>query len=236
MNTIFSIVKNPSFINDNKYKLFIESLNNLDGDTKVVILNSTSLDLNLKPNSRLEVLNVTPMNSDLNIYGAISGYLSNDKTSNDGYVLVVNIEHILFTRNPFSFLKHFKKDLYFYSLNHLSNESAQRKNEYVNFVKTCNFFMGNDYDSYSVGNHIFGGKMYAFKALLVTLFLEVNRNSAHLITSQSVLSYVHKHFFNLFDITMFNNQFCKVVESQMMAESAYKNDEESKKQYVIINL
>ncbi len=236
MNTVFTIIKNADFIKEHKYKLFIESLKNLDNDTKVVIVNTTSLELNSLNSSSCETLNVTPMASDLNIYGAISGYINSHKISNEDFCLLVNMENVLFTRNPFLFLKHFKKDLFFYSLNHITNESSKKKIDYANFVKTCNFFMGNDYDSYSIGSHIFGGKTFAFKALLITLFLEVNRNSAHLITTEAVLSYIHKHYYNLYDLGMFNNQFCKVVENQMMAESIFSNGEESKKQYVIIKL
>lgn len=236
MNTVFTIVKNADFIKEQKYKLFVESLKHLDDDTKVVIINTTSLELNSLNSPSCEIINVTPMASDLNIYGAISGYVNGHKIANEDFCLLVNMENILFTRNPFSFLKHFKKDLFFYSLNIISNESHKKKTDYVNFIKTCNFFMGNDYDSYSIGSHIFGGKTFAFKALLITLFLEVNRNSAHLITSEAVLSYIHKHFNSLYDLGMFNNQFCKVVENQIVAESIFSNDEESKKQYVIIRL
>lgn len=236
MNTVFTIIKNADFISELKYKFFVESLKHLGNDTKVVIINTTNLELNFLGSPSCEILNVTPMASDLNIYGAISGYINGNKISNDDFCLLVNMENILFTRNPFSFLKHFKKDLFFYSLKFISNESIEKKINYANFVKTCNFFMGNDFESFSIGSHIFGGKTFAFKALLVTLFLEINRNSAHLITTEAVLSYIHKHYYNLYDLGMFNNQFCKIVENQIMAESIFSNVEESKKQYVIIRL
>jgi hypothetical protein len=236
MNTIFAIVKNPDFIKNKKYKIFIDSLKNLDSETKVVIFNSTDQEISISEKSFCNTVNVAPMASDLNLYGAISGYIRNNNFSNDDFSILVNMENVIFTRNPFSYLKHFKKDLYFYSLNHIGNESIQKKNDYTNFVKTCNFFMGNDYDSYSVGSNMFGGKNFALKALLITLFLEVNRNSAHLITTQAVLSYVHKHFNTLYELGMFNNQFCKVVENQMKAELVYSNPEDSKQQYVIMNL
>jgi len=236
MNIIFSIVKNVDFVKEHRYSLFLNSLNNLDNDTKVVIINASGLDLHSSDKMSCEIVNVTPMNSDLNIFGSISNYLSNNKFADSDYVLLTNMENIVFTRNPFSYVKHFKKDLYFYSMNHISNETQQKRDDYSNFVKTCNYFMGNDYDSYSIGNHIYGGKVFAFKALLITLFLEVNRNSAHLITTQAVLSYIHKHFYNTFDTGMFNNQFCKIVEDQMLAESIFTNEEDSKKQYAIIIL
>ena len=236
MNTVFTIIKNEDFIKEHKYKLFIESLKNLDNDTKVVIVNTTSLELNSFSSSSCEILDVTPMASDFNIYASIMEYIKSHKISNEGFCLLVNMENVLFTRNPFSFLKHFKKDLFFYSLNYIPNESSEKKTDYANFVKTCNFFMGNDYYAYSFVSDIFGGKTFAFKALLITLFLEVNRNSTHLITTEAVLSYIHKHYYNLYDLGMFNNQFCKVVENQMMAESIFSNEEDAKKQYVIISL
>ena len=234
MNTVFSIIRNADFAKDQKHKLFLKSIANLDSNTKVVIVNSTSVEMDTLGN-KFETINVTPMGSDLNIFGAISGYLNQNKLNHDDYILVSDIENIVFTRNPFSFLKHFNKDLYFYSLKYVSNETTKKKSDYENFLKTCNYFMGNDYESFSVGSHIFAGKNQVFKALLLTLFLEVNRNSAHLITTEAVLSYIHKHLAALYNVAMFTNQFCKVVENQNMAESILEDDEQSKKQYLIIH-
>jgi len=233
MNTLFAIVKNLEFVEGEKYKLFFESLKNLDTNDKVVILNTTSAVIK-NSSSKCEILNITTMNSDLNIYGAMSGYLNQHKLDENDYIVVCDIENVVFTRNPFSFLKYFKKDLYFYSLSYIANETNQKKTEYENFMKTCNFYLGNDFESYSIGTHFFGGKNNIFKALILTLFLEVNRNSAHPITTQAVLSYTHKHFYNLFDVTMLSNQFCKVVENQNKAESIFSNEEQAKNQYLLL--
>ena len=233
MNTLFSVIRNAKFVQDEKYKLFLSSLKNLDVNDKVVILNTTSLEIKI-PNKNCQVINVASMNSDLNIYGTMSGYLNQNKLNEDDYVIVCDIENVVLTRNPFSYLKYFKKDLYFYGTKYVANETDQKKLEYENFMKTCNFYLGNDFDSYSLETHFFGGKSNAFKALLLTLYLEVNRNSANLITSQAVLSYTHKHFFSLYDVSMLTNQFCKIVENQNMAESIFTSEEQSKKQYLIL--
>ncbi len=233
MNILFSVIRNPEFIKDDKYKLFLSSLKNLDANDRVVILNATSLEIKISEKN-CEVINIASMSSDLNIYGMMSGYLSQNKTNNDDYIIVCDIENVVFTRNPFSYLKYFKKDLYFYSMKYVANETTQKKLDYERFMKTCNFYLGNDFESYSVETHFFGGKSNTFKALLLTLYLEVNRNSAHLITSQAVLSYTHKHVCNLYDVTMLSNQFCKIVENQNAAESIFTSEEQSKKQYLLI--
>lgn len=234
MNTIFVVVKNSEFLENQKYNTFLNSIERFCSDTKIIFINSTSKEMN--PVSNCEIVNVAPMNSDLNIYGTIIGLINQNKINDEDYILLADIENILFTRNPFSFLKHFNKDLYFYSLNVVSKETQKNRVDYANFVKTCNFFLGNDYESYSIGKHLMAGKCNAFKSLVLTLFLEVNRNSAHFITTQAVLSYTHKHFNNLFNVGMFTNNFCRIAESSNAAESIYSNDEESKKQYVVLNL
>jgi hypothetical protein len=219
-------------IND-KYISFINSIENLSESSKIVLINASSKEIKLN-HSNCEILNTASMASDLNIYGVISGYLNMNHMDENDYVAICNIENILFTRDPLLFLKHFDKDLYFYSLSHINNENTQIKSDYENFVKTCNFYMGNDFDSLSIGTHFFGGKLSAMKALLLTLFLNVNRNSANTITSQAVLSYVHKHFYNLFKVQMFTNQFCILVDDKNKAESILEDKELSKKQYAVI--
>jgi hypothetical protein len=233
MNIIFAVIRNPEFVINNKYTSFINSLKNLSETSKIVLINASSKEIKLD-RANIEVLNTTAMASDLNIYGAISGYLNQYQNDENDYVAICNVENILFTRDPLLFLKHFDKDLYFYSLSHINNESTQIKSDYENFVKTCNFYMGNDFDSLSIGTHFFGGKLSAMKALLLTLFLNVNRNSANTITSQAVLSYVHKHFYNLFKVQMFTNQFCMLVDDKSKAESILDDEELSKKQYAVI--
>ena len=106
MNTLFAIVKNLEFVEGEKYKLFFESLKNLDTNDKVVILNTTSAVIK-NSSSKCEILNITTMNSDLNIYGAMSGYLNQHKLDENDYIVVCDIENVVFTRNPFSFLKYF---------------------------------------------------------------------------------------------------------------------------------
>ena len=234
MNIVFSVVRNSEFVKNKKYKSFFDSLENLNSNTNVIVINSTSEELDKKITKNHQVINNAPMGSDLNLYGSISGLLSQIKPNNDDLILLVDIENIVFTRDPFSYIQHFDKDLYFYSMNHISNESEKVKTEYIDFVKTCNFYMGNDFDSYSIGTHIFGGKCFAFKSILFSLFLNVNRNSANLLTSGAVLSYTHKHINNLYNVGMLTNQFCKVVTNQNMAESIYGNLDESKKQYAVI--
>lgn len=234
MNTIFSIIRNQNFIENKQLEVYINSLIKLDNNFKVVIVNSTPVELNLQ-HEQIETLNLGSTTSDLNIFGLIQRYLNHIQVEKNDYIIVCDVEKILFTRNPFSYLKHFDKDIYFYSTKHISNESNQKKSDFENFVKTCNYYLGNDFDAFSIESNFFAGKNQAFKALLLSLFFEVNRNSAHQITTQAVLSYVYKHFFNLFDGLMLNNQFIKIVGNYEAAESILDDELNSKKQYVLIN-
>ena len=234
MNTVFSIIRNAEFVKKKQYDVFVNSLKNLNSSVKVVILNSTSEELNKEDFKNCDILNISPNECDLNIYGSLLGYFGQIKFEDSDYILFTNVETTLFTRNPFDFFKHFKHDLFFYSPCHINAESEKNKVNYENYLKTCNFYLGNDFETFSIGDHFFAGKYNNFKALIFNLFMEVNRNSASIITTQAVLSYSIRHLAGIYRTNILNHNFYKKVNSIQDVSDLLENEIESRKQYMIL--
>ena len=235
MNTVLSIVRDIDFVNSKNYDVFADSLKNLGSSVRKVIFNSSSVELDKEYFSNCEIMNVAPIEGELNIYGAILGFLGQNSFEDSDYLLLTNLESTVFTRNPFDFFKHFKHDLSFYSPCHITAETEKNKINYENYLKTCNFYLGNDFDTISIGEQFFSGKYNSFKALIFNLFMEVNRNSASTITSRAVLSYNVRHLSGIYKTNILNQNFYRKVNSIQDVRNLISNDIESKKQYIILH-
>lgn len=235
MNVIFVSIKNADFFSSENFSIFKHSLSFLDKNDKVVFLNSSSEKIDrLDIDNSYEVLNITPLDCDLNLYGAVLNCLRLLESSPIDYVVMLSSENIIFTRNPFDYFKHFKKNIYFYSMSTVDKESFANRINYGNFVKTCNYFMGDEFDTLSIGEHFYAADYNTFKSLVLTLFLNVNRNSAAHIYLKPILSYVYKNLCALYKVSLLDSNFLRKCSSLSAIKDTVGNPVESKKQYVLL--
>lgn len=235
MNVIFVTVKNGDFFSSENYSLFKQSLSHLEKNDKIVILNSTSIKIEkLEIYNSYEILDVAPLDCDLNVYGAVLNYLRLFENSPIEYVMMLSSENIFFTRNPFDYFKYFKKNIYFYSMSTVDRESVANRINYGNFVKTCNYYVGDEFNTLSIGECLYAADYNTFKSLVLFLFLNVNRNSAAHIHIKSIFSYAYKNLCTLYKVSLLDTNFIKKYSSLSAINNVVNNTIESKKQYVLL--
>ena len=228
MNTLILILKNDSLFDQVRFEEYTNSLEKFFSQSQIFILNCTQNNFLAKNIKNLQVVNVTPLDSDLNVYSTIISILNALSKQPNNYVIISEMNNVSFERNPFSYFDHFKNDLYFCNQGHIQNESSKTKDNYSNFIKTCSYFIGNEFDCVSVGQQFFGGTYDSMKFLALLLFLETNRNSANIISSQSVLTYMLSHISALYKVKLLDNSFHKVKLNQNL------NNSDSTKPYIFI--
>jgi hypothetical protein len=228
MNTLILILKNDSLFDQLNFEEYLDSLEELFNQSQIFILNCTQINFITKNSKNVQMVNVTQLDSDLNVYSTIISILNSIAKQSNNYVIISEMNKVSFERNPFSYFDHFKNDLYFCNQGHIQNESSKTKDNYSNFVKTCSYFIGKEYDCISVGQQFFGGTYDSIKFLTLMLFLETNRNSANIINVQSVLTYMLPNISALYKVKLLDNLFYKIKLNQNL------NNSDSIKPYIFI--
>lgn len=233
MNFIILFLENSKYLNTDKFKYFKKSLQNLSNDTRIIVFNSTNEILNQVDFSNCSIVNIQAGEQKfITFYHFILSNFSNISLQSDDYIFIGNMENIIFTKDLFKYFKHFKKDFYFYETGKILTNNCP--NEYTDFLDTKNYYLNDTYNTLFIGDKFYAAKLQSFKTLLLTLFLQINSNSAVDITCKSVLSYIYPYLKQLYDISILNSNFFREFKNEEMVNKLYDENNFKISEYLIL--
>lgn len=222
MNTLILIIRNKIDKNHIDIVKYFESIEKYFDKSLVFIVNCAQEDLSFIKSQNIRVVETTYLDSDSNIFAVILQVLNSISKLDNKYVIISDVNNVFFERNSFSYLEHFKNDLYLCNFGSIQAEPIHTKNRFSNFIKTCSYFLGNENAGLSIGGQFFGGTYDAIKSLSLILFLETNRNSAQIIDIQSILSYIYSYLETLYKVKFLDQTFFSVKSNFLQFSNSTK--------------